>query len=134
MARFERRFAPRLEELGPARQALQAWLDESGVPPPASWDVLVVASELSTNGIIHDGGAPIVLRAVRDPVRVHLEVQTTDLPAGASPRARIKRDADEMGRGLQIVDALADRVSTRKEGLRRTVTCELALDGDPRQP
>jgi anti-sigma B factor antagonist len=61
---FERRFPPQPAELPAARAALRAWLRDVGVDGVnATADVLVVASELVTNGVFHDGGDLITLRA-----------------------------------------------------------------------
>ena len=52
MTAFERKFPPQLAELPPARAALRAWLRDVGVNgEDATSDVLVVSSELVTNGV-----------------------------------------------------------------------------------
>jgi hypothetical protein len=64
MKTFERKFRPVLGELPGARGALRAWLHDVGVDgDDATADVLVVTSELVTNGVFHDGGDLITVRA-----------------------------------------------------------------------
>ncbi len=107
-----------------ARQALQQ-LDEIA---PVVDDVLLVASELTTNAVRHSGAAPgseIELRAALAPGAVVIEV----IDEGRSDSSPEVRPADASlpgGFGLPVVAAVARRWgSERRDGLR--VWAELPL-------
>ncbi|MBF9067405.1 ATP-binding protein [Streptacidiphilus sp. NEAU-YB345] len=65
-----------------------------------------LVAELVANAIRHTGGRSFVLRVLRGSGRVRVELRD---PSRALP-CLIKGDAeDESGRGLRLVDVLADR-------------------------
>ncbi|WP_228985557.1 ATP-binding protein, partial [Streptomyces sp. DH12] len=66
-------------------------------------DALLVASELTTNAILH-GEGPVRLRLIHDGERLLAEV--TDA-SSAGPHLRHARHGDESGRGLYIVMRLS---------------------------
>ena len=82
-------------------------------------DFLIVVSELVTNAVDH-GDAPVHLRVHRDPDDGALAVEVTDcarrVPVLGSPGP-----LDTRGRGLRIVDALADRWGVTFDRQRKTV-------------
>jgi anti-sigma regulatory factor (Ser/Thr protein kinase) len=89
---------------GRARQRLTADLAGRGVPAEVTETVLLLASELVTNAVLHGHGEPV------------LEIRTTDDlvwvgvrdPNRQPPQVR-HVDADALGgRGLHLVDALAE--------------------------
>lgn len=126
MTTFERRIPPEPAELPAARAALRAWLLEVGVHgDDANADVLVVASELVTNGVYHDGGDLITLRADRKDRHVALEVTTVDHLPGRHPTYRDAEGSVDAGRGLEIVHALSDGYLVVRENNERTTTCRV---------
>ncbi|THJ37367.1 ATP-binding protein [Candidatus Frankia alpina] len=89
---------------GQARRRLAADLAGRGVPAEVTETVLLLASELVTNAVLHGHGEPV------------LEIRTTEStvwvgvrdPDHHPPQAR-PTDADSLGgRGLHLVDALAE--------------------------
>ena len=97
-----------------ARREVRAWLEALPVDPDTRDDVLVVLSELLTNGVLHNGGEVIAVRASGDPAGVSLEVDTADR-TNDEPLLSPYRDLShpsESGRGLALVSALADSVVT----------------------
>jgi anti-sigma regulatory factor (Ser/Thr protein kinase) len=94
---------------------------------PALDDLLVSACELLNNGLRHTrsgrGGGQIVVKLAFAPDVIRVEV-TDDGAGGARPRLR--RPDGEGGRGLHIVDALAERWGYIPNGDRTTVWAEFA--------
>jgi anti-sigma regulatory factor (Ser/Thr protein kinase) len=72
-------------------------------------DALLLTGELATNGLLHGGPGPITVWAGVDALRLRVEVHDggAGLPRGFLPVAA--RPDQLGGRGLQLVDALADR-------------------------
>lgn len=109
---FELRLLPLPEMLRQARQDLQAHFERSGLPEEVVYDLLLVASELLTNGVIHDGGQDLVLRVGLEAGSLHLEVASgggrRDEPGRAARRGAT--DPVETGRGLSLVGALVDEI------------------------
>ncbi len=107
-----------------ARQALER-IDEIA---PVADDVLLVASELTTNAILHSGAPPgseIELRAELDADAIVIEVIDEGRSA-STPRMRPHDSSTPGGFGLPVVAALARRWgSERRDGMR--VWAELAL-------
>jgi anti-sigma regulatory factor (Ser/Thr protein kinase) len=131
MTAFERKFPPQPAELPPARAALKAWLHDVGVDgEDATADVLVVASELVTNGVFHDGGDPITLRADRQDRDVSIEVTTVDHLPGQHPTYRDVEDSAEGGRGLEIVHALSHGYSVLRHDNERVTECRVTTSDD----
>jgi anti-sigma B factor antagonist len=125
-APFERKFCPDPAELPPARAALRAWLHDVGVHGEnTTSDVLVVTSELVTNGVFHDGGDLITLRADRQDRDVSIEVTTVDHLPGRHPTYRDVEDSLEGGRGLAIVHALSHAYSVVRRDNERVTVCRV---------
>jgi anti-sigma regulatory factor (Ser/Thr protein kinase) len=131
MARREWRFEPSPEELPHARAVLRSWLSAQGVPQSVTSDVLLIASELVTNGVVHDGAGPITMRAEAIEDNVRLEVVTIDVAAGTN--AERSREAAEGGHGLRIVKGLTRDFAIHQEGPVRTVSCSLYAPRPERQ-
>jgi anti-sigma regulatory factor (Ser/Thr protein kinase) len=132
MTAFERRFPPRPAELAPARAALRAWLREVGVDgEDATADVLVVASELVTNGVVHDGGDLITLRADRRESDVSVEVTTVDHRPGHHPTYRDVAQSVDGGRGLEIVRALSHDYRVVRRDNERVTECRIRATAGP---
>jgi hypothetical protein len=94
--------------------------------------VILLVSELVTNAVVHTG-CPAVLRLVlpaegpgdtaagaMPPVR--LEVADADCRA---PVPRCSEEDETGGRGLALVDGLADRWGWTREGAGKRIWCEL---------
>ena len=126
---FERHFPPRPAELPSARSALKAWLRGVGVDdedPTA--DVLVVTSELVTNGVLHDGGDLITLRVERHNGDVSIEVTTVDHLPGRHPTYRDVEDSLDGGLGLAIVQSLSRGYNVRRHNHERVTTCRVPIN------
>jgi anti-sigma B factor antagonist len=129
MTSFERRFAPETSELRPQRAALREWLHDAGVDgEDATADVLAVTSELVTNGVLHDGGDLITVRAERQDGDVCIEVTTVDQP-GRHPVFGDIADSIHAGRGLAIVHSLSHGYSVEMRHNERVTTCRVATTG-----
>ncbi|MEU6538021.1 ATP-binding protein [Streptomyces sp. NPDC047000] len=115
-------------EVGRARSWARSRLAGSGiaVDEPLAETLILLVSELVTNAVVHTG-CTAVLRlflpgAAADSAPVRLEV------ADASTRAPVPRcvDGDATGgRGLALVDGLADRWGWSAEGAGKSIWCEL---------
>jgi len=121
---FEIAFPPNPDELPGARAALRTWLQEVGIDGEhATADVLIVTSELVTNGVFHDGGGPITLRAAEHRGDVSIEVTTVDHLPGHRPTYRDVEGSAEGGRGLTIVRALSRGYDVQQHDRQRVTTC-----------
>ncbi|MEU6224859.1 ATP-binding protein [Streptomyces sp. NPDC047042] len=112
------------------RRAVREWLGE--VCEPVGGDVELCVTELVGNVIRHVGeGTPVSVRVARvDGARIRVAVSDPDpraLPVLLSATA-----ADESGRGLGLLGALAVRWGVEVEAVGKTVWCELAGPGVPR--
>ena len=99
-------------------------LGRRGVPDAAADDVILVASELAANAIRH-GSPPALLRLEYADGRVRVTVSNH----GGSPDPRIVDAAPDAGsgRGLAMVQAIADEVGWQRDGDRLDVWAELAV-------
>jgi anti-sigma regulatory factor (Ser/Thr protein kinase) len=132
---FERRFPPQPAEVPAARAALRSWLHHVGVEEDdATADVLVVTSELITNGALHDGGDLITLRADRQDGDVSIEVTTVDHLPGRHPTYRDVENSDEGGRGLEIVHALSHDYNVAHHDNQRVTECQVTTSDDQEAP
>ncbi|WP_037861119.1 ATP-binding SpoIIE family protein phosphatase [Streptomyces sp. NRRL S-340] len=109
-------------EVGRARAAVREQVHAWGLGHLADPAGLMV-SELVTNAVRHSRARPVALRLVRaDTLLCEVEDDDHDLPVllSAGP-------ADEAGRGLRVVSALAREWGTSRTGTGKTVWCELSL-------
>ncbi|MBV2357748.1 ATP-binding protein [Streptomyces sp. J2-1] len=122
-------------EVGRARQWARSRLAGLGITAdePVAETVILLVSELVTNAVVHTD-RPSLLRlflpdaapGAMPPVR--LEVADT------STRAPVPRCADDDatgGRGLALVDCLADRWGWNAEGTGKNIWCELDRSAPP---
>ncbi|MGW2207967.1 ATP-binding protein [Streptomyces sp. NPDC001781] len=137
---------PDPEEVGRARKWVRSRLAGLGIAAdePLAETLILLVSELVTNAVVHTG-RPALLRlslpggplpgtpAEAEPeasVTVRLEV------ADASSRAPVPRCAGREatgGRGLALVDCLADRWGWSPEGAGKNIWCELDRCSKPRE-
>ncbi len=92
--------------VGAARDAARQFLRSEA--PAANQDaVLLLVSELVTNAVLHTAvDRPIALRLGLTAGHVHIEVDDAD---PHQPVLRSARPDDDSGRGLLIVDSVAER-------------------------
>ncbi|MFG2679314.1 ATP-binding protein [Streptomyces sp. NPDC048392] len=122
---------PDPSEVGRARRWARSRLTGSGIraDEPLAETLVLLVSELVTNAVVHTG-CPAVLRLVlpgavtgeATEATVRLEVDD------ASDRAPVPRCVDGEttgGRGLALVDGLADRWGWSREGAGKRIWCEL---------
>ncbi|AXE26813.1 ATP-binding protein [Streptomyces globosus] len=110
-------------EVGRARRWARSRLAGCGIgdDEPLAETLILLISELVTNAVVHTG-CPAVLRMLLGEPAVRVEV------ADASGRAPSRRQAgagDTGGRGLELVDGLADRWGWQREGAGKRIWCEV---------
>jgi anti-sigma regulatory factor (Ser/Thr protein kinase) len=90
------------------------------------FDVQLCVTELLTNVVDHVGeGTPVTVRVVRTPYGP-IRVEVTDPDPRALPVLLRASLADESGRGLAVLDALALRWGVEPGADHKTVWCEVA--------
>ncbi|MBW5482450.1 ATP-binding protein [Streptomyces bambusae] len=114
-------------EVGRARRWARSRLAGSGIgdDEPLAETLVLLISELVTNAVVHTG-CPAVLRMLFGEPGVRVEV------ADASAREPARRHADggdTSGRGLELVDGLADRWGWQREGAGKRIWCEIDRPG-----
>lgn len=110
-------------EVGRARRWARSRLAGCGigVDEPLAETLVLLISELVTNAVVHTG-CPAVLRMLLGGPGVRLEVADTS----AHPPARRHADGEDTnGRGLELVDGLADRWGWQPEGAGKRIWCEI---------
>lgn len=120
-------------EVGRARRWARSRLAGSGIgaDEPLSETLILLVSELVTNAVVHTG-CPAVLRLLLTGVcedtpgagsgTVRLEVaDASDCP----PVPRHATGDETGGRGLELVDGLADRWGWDAEGVGKRIWCEV---------
>ncbi|MEU3396054.1 anti-sigma regulatory factor (Ser/Thr protein kinase) [Streptomyces filamentosus] len=111
-------------EVGRARRWARKRLAGSGIgaDEPLAETLVLLISELVTNAVVHTG-CPAVLRmlfAAEGGVRVEV-ADNSAVP----PRPRHAAGEDTNGRGLELVDGLADRWGWQPEGVGKSIWCEV---------
>ena len=116
-----------------ARRRVGERLCEWGVAQPVHDDAALVVSELFTNALVHTDSTEITCRLQTTMETVYLAI--TDQGHGASgPEMREPEEA-ENGRGLLLVNALAELWGVRNEhGFGRTVWAVLPCECDEPKP
>jgi anti-sigma regulatory factor (Ser/Thr protein kinase) len=96
------------------RRAIAADLAERDIPVDAADDVVLVASELVGNAVVHaraalDGDLAVTWNVAPDGVLVEVDDASPELP-----QLRPTSDSESGGRGLRIVASLADDWGVRR--------------------
>ncbi|MGY1438408.1 ATP-binding protein [Streptomyces reniochalinae] len=140
---WQLRFPAREQNIARARAAFTRWLGERHDPPIPSAtadDAVLLLSELATNAVVHTRCLPeaqLVCRAAVGPLGtaaplLRLEVHDP-AEGGEEPQLQQGEAADESGRGLCIVAALAADWGVRASSLTtgNTVWATLRLADEP---
>jgi anti-sigma regulatory factor (Ser/Thr protein kinase) len=111
-----------------AREHVTAFLAERRVPEGTADDLVLIASELAANAIRH-GAPPASLRLDDDHGRIRVTVSNHgDAP---DPRVLTADLSSGHGRGLAMVETMADEVGWSREGDRLDVWAEVSLEQSP---
>lgn len=128
MLQVQLEVGPDPAEVGRARRWARSRLAGSGIgdDEPLAETLVLLISELVTNAVVHTG-CPAVLRMLfgadgpaAGTVRVEV-ADTSDRP----PLQRHAKGEDTNGRGLELVDGLADRWGWQREGAGKSIWCEV---------
>lgn len=116
-------------EVGRARRWARSRLAGSGIEAdePVAETLILLISELVTNAVVHTG-CPAVLRMLLPRVLADapgtVRVEVAD--RSSRPPAQRHADGDDTnGRGLELVDGLADRWGWQPEGAGKSIWCEV---------
>ncbi|MGP4044186.1 ATP-binding protein [Streptomyces sp. 2A115] len=121
-------------EVGRARRWARSRLAGSGigVDEPLAETLILLVSELVTNAVVHTG-RPAVLRlslpdaagdAAVGETSATVRLEVADASA-RPPRPRCADGDETNGRGLALVDGLADRWGWNSEGVGKSIWCEV---------
>lgn len=115
------------EALSAARHMIRAAVRAWGARERSD-EIELVADELATNALLHTEGAAVVtIRMLTGPerrVRVEVEDKSSVLP-----RRREPGESGVSGRGLLLVDRLADVWGVEPRGTGKSVWCEFVVPG-----
>lgn len=99
-----------------------------GLDGPLAETLILLISELVTNAVVHTG-CPAVLRILLSGTHRggHAETVRVEVADGSAqpPVPRYAGGDDTNGRGLELVDGLADRWGWRAEGTGKSIWCEV---------
>lgn len=104
------------------RFAAQA-VSELGGTPGATSEVQLLVSELATNAVVH-AGTPMRLSVLRGTDGLRVEVRDDDPHVPASP-THMPGPTETGGRGILLVDALADQWGVNCSEKGKTIWFEL---------
>jgi len=127
MVQYSRQFPSAPSSVGQARRFLVWALDRTGSSADASVPTLVL-SELATNAVEYGGGPSIRTTIKVSESRIVVEVED-DNPAEPQTRADDPGCEETAGRGLRIVDHLANRWGWTSEDESKTVWAEFDILG-----
>ncbi|MFG2602718.1 SpoIIE family protein phosphatase [Streptomyces sp. NPDC048514] len=111
------------EALTHARHMIRAAVHAWGARDRAD-EIELVADELITNALMHTEGSSIVTLRALDDSRLRIEVADS---SSALPRRREAGEDGVSGRGLLLVDRLADSWGVEARGGGKAVWCEFRL-------
>lgn len=107
------------------RAAVRAWGARE-----RSDEIELAADEMITNALMHtDGGAIVTIRVLSGPER-RLRVEVEDR-SSALPRRRDAGESGVSGRGLMLVDRLAEAWGVESRGSGKCVWCEFIVPDRP---
>ncbi|WP_329042530.1 SpoIIE family protein phosphatase [Streptomyces sp. NBC_00178] len=111
------------EGLSEARSIVRQALADWGLAVLAD-DAVLVTGELLVNVLLHtEGGAVLTLEVLPEPVRrIRLSVQDR---SSVWPRRRAPGETSTTGRGLLLLDAVAERWGIEPRGEGKAVWCEI---------
>ncbi|MFG2603997.1 ATP-binding protein [Streptomyces sp. NPDC048514] len=118
-------------EVGRARRWARSRLAGSGIAAdePLAENLILLVSELVTNAVVHTGRPAVLRLSLPDPATrtapsatVRVEVADT---CSRAPVPRCAGGDATGGRGLALVDCLADRWGWSPEGAGKSIWCEL---------
>jgi serine phosphatase RsbU (regulator of sigma subunit)/anti-sigma regulatory factor (Ser/Thr protein kinase) len=121
---FEHRFTPNAAGVALARHLLEDWLIRVPVERGGADDILLMASELCSNAVRHASGEPggVALRGWVDGADIVVEVEDDGGTMSWPEVLDDLPDTDaEQGRGLFLVQALSDEISSETVGGRTYV-------------
>ena len=128
MLQVQLEVGPDPAEVGRARRWARSRLAGSGIEDdePVAETLILLISELVTNAVVHTG-CPAVLRMLfglgaAEAGTVRVEVADA---SACPPRPRHAEGDDTNGRGLELVDGLADRWGWQPEGAGKRIWCEV---------
>ncbi|MFE5601232.1 ATP-binding protein [Streptomyces coelicoflavus] len=122
---------PDPSEVGRARRWARSRLAGSGIraDEPLAETLVLLVSELVTNAVVHTGRSAVLRLVLPGAVTEETQDATVRLEVDdASDRAPVPRCAGGEatgGRGLALVDGLADRWGWSREGTGKRIWCEL---------
>ncbi|AKA04466.1 MULTISPECIES: ATP-binding protein [Streptomyces] len=115
-------------EVGRARRWARSRLAGSGIgaDEPLAETLILLISELVTNAVVHTGSAARLRMCFSGSGAVVATVRVEVVDASARPpRPRHAEGDDTNGRGLELVDGLADRWGWQQEGAGKRIWCEV---------
>ncbi len=115
-------------EVGRARRWARSRLAGSGIgaDEPLAETLILLISELVTNAVVHTGSAARLRMCFSGTGAVVGTVRVEVVDASARPpRQRHADGEDTNGRGLELVDGLADRWGWQREGAGKRIWCEV---------
>ncbi|GGZ74047.1 ATP-binding protein [Streptomyces bluensis] len=119
-------YTPVLRSVTLARRRTARLVAEWGHPGVAG-DVALVVCELATNALLHGSLRGRLIRVRLAATAATLRVEVSDPRGDRLPEARKPEDTEQFGRGLLLVEALADRWGHRPRTVGKTVYAEWDL-------
>ncbi len=114
-----------LDQVPQMRQQLRRWLAAAGVEPSRQYDILLAVGEAVTNAIEHgshsDSGRTVAIEAFSRGQSVAATV--TDSGEWSTDSSASHREA-RRGRGLTLINGLADHVDTVRTTQGTSITME----------
>ncbi|MEU6589097.1 ATP-binding protein [Streptomyces sp. NPDC046881] len=126
-------------EVGRARRWARSRLAGSGITAdePLAETLILLVSELVTNAVVHTGRPAVLRLCLPAPAAGECPSATVRVEvADGSSRAPVPRCAGgdaTGGRGLALVDCLADRWGWSPDGAGKSIWCELDRCSAPRE-
>ncbi|MFD7731700.1 ATP-binding protein [Kitasatospora phosalacinea] len=112
-----------LPAVAAVRRRLRTALEHWGVPPELADTAELLASELVTNALVHTGRGAVFDAVLTEASRLRVEVQDG---AAQVPTRRVAAETATSGRGLLLVEALADDWGVQLRADGKTTWFELS--------